>query len=254
MTEVAGTSDAFLGGRLRLVQSAGGHRAGVDAVMLAAAVKVAPGDRVLDAGAGSGVVGLCVAARVPGCTVTGVEIDPALARLAKANAEANGLGSRYRAICADLTAPLASLSGRGLAPESFDAAAANPPFYSAGQVTASPDAGRAQAAIMPPGDLSHWLRFLTAMTKPGGLVILVYPVAGLAEVLAAFEKRCGAIMVFPLFPRAGGHAHRIIVAGTKGSRAPLNLRSGVVLHGDGQAYTAAAEAVLRHGAALDIGL
>src|SRR3954464_1209443 len=88
------TEDALLGGRVRILQSRRGYRVAVDAVLLAAAVHPAPGERLLDLGAGVGAVGLCLAIRVPDCTVVGIELQPALADLARRNAERNGLGER----------------------------------------------------------------------------------------------------------------------------------------------------------------
>ena len=246
MSEAAG--DAFLGGRLRLLQPGGGHKAGLDALMLAAAAKVEPGSRVLDAGAGCGVVGLCIAARLPDCTVTGIEIDPGLSELARANAERNGLGARYCIVTADLTA-----ARTGLPPNSFEVVVANPPFYPYGSATASTEPARARAAIMPQGGLERWARFMTGMAAANGTVTVVYPASALNFVLAVLDGRLGAISVFPLFPRVGEPAHRIIVSGIKGSRAPLRLCPGLVLHEADNTFTSAADAILRHGAALDIG-
>jgi tRNA1(Val) A37 N6-methylase TrmN6 len=242
------TADAFLGGRLWLAQPEGGHKAGLDAVMLAAAAKVSPGSRVLDAGAGCGVVGLCIAARVSDCTVTGIEIDSGLARLAHANAERNGLGRRYCVVNADLTAAQVQI-----APNSFDVVVANPPFYAQGRATPSTDQARARAAIMPQGGLEQWARFFAGMTAASGAVTLIYPASALKDVLMALDGRFGAISVVPLFPRAGEPAHRIIVSGVKGSRAPLHLCAGLVVHGAGNTFTPEAEDILRHGAALEIG-
>ena len=73
--EPALTEDALLGGRVRLLQPPRGYRVAVDAVLLAAAVDAAAGERVLDLGAGVGAVGLCLAARVPGCTIIGIELQ-----------------------------------------------------------------------------------------------------------------------------------------------------------------------------------
>src|ERR1700742_4729900 len=68
MTDRSGefTEDAFLGGQLRLRQPKSGHRAGHDAMLLAAATSAHPGDRVVDFGAGIGVAGLAVAQRTNG--------------------------------------------------------------------------------------------------------------------------------------------------------------------------------------------
>jgi tRNA1(Val) A37 N6-methylase TrmN6 len=65
------TLDDFLGGRLSAIQPrAGHHRAGLDAVLLAAAVDDAFSGDLVDLGAGTGVAGMAVAARAPAARVT----------------------------------------------------------------------------------------------------------------------------------------------------------------------------------------
>src|ERR1700755_1677292 len=83
------TDDAFLGGQLRLRQPTSGHRAGHDAILLAAATSARSGDRVVDFGAGVGAAGLALATRMPGIQITLVEIDEAMAELARGNAASN---------------------------------------------------------------------------------------------------------------------------------------------------------------------
>src|SRR5580692_3030841 len=89
MTELSHTEDAFLGGKLRLRQLKSGHRAGHDAMLLAAATPARSSDRVVDFGAGVGAAGLALANRVAGIELVLVEIDAALAELARGNALAN---------------------------------------------------------------------------------------------------------------------------------------------------------------------
>src|SRR6266511_1000226 len=87
---LAVTEDAFLGGGLLLRQLKSGHRAGHDAILLAAATPARSGDRVADFGAGVGAAGLAVARRVSGIELALVEIDADLAGLARRNAASNG--------------------------------------------------------------------------------------------------------------------------------------------------------------------
>ncbi len=107
MTKIAATptEDEFLGGRIAVMQPETGHRAGSDAVWLAAAVPAVAGEQVLDAGAGVGVAGLCLLARVPEARVTAVEADAELCALAVANAARNGVAGRMSVVEADVTAP-----------------------------------------------------------------------------------------------------------------------------------------------------
>src|SRR5437868_9527386 len=95
MTDPAGefTEDAFLGGQLCLRQPKSGHRAGHDAMLLAAATPARPRDRVVEFGAGIGAAGLAVARRVAGIELALVEIDGTLASLARDNAAANAIAA-----------------------------------------------------------------------------------------------------------------------------------------------------------------
>src|SRR5580692_7243816 len=91
---LATSDDALLGGRVHLHQPAQGYRVAIDPVLLAAAVPAAEGDRVLDIGCGVGAASLCLAARVPGCRIVGLELQPALAQLAAENAARNAVADR----------------------------------------------------------------------------------------------------------------------------------------------------------------
>lgn len=247
------TLDEFLGGRISVLQPKQGHRAGSDAVFLAAAVAARPGERVLDVGAGAGVAGLCVMARVPRIAVTAVEIDRSLAALAQANAARNGFAASFETIAADVTEPAAKLRAKGLKRESYAQVMANPPFYKEGSVRAAPDAARKAAHVMQAEALDGWVRFFATMAAPKGMLTLIHRPEALTELLPLVEARFGAIVLFPLFAKAGSPATRIILRAQKGSRQAPRLLPGLVLHaGDGR-YTAEAEAVLREGKALDLG-
>src|SRR5258708_10696728 len=118
------TEDAFLGGQLRLRQPKSGHRAGHDAVLLAAATAVRSGDRVVDFGAGVGAAGLAVARRVPGLDLVLVEIDESLAGFARGNAAANA--SCADVVARDVTSATAPFAADGLTPDTRDVVALNP--------------------------------------------------------------------------------------------------------------------------------
>jgi tRNA1(Val) A37 N6-methylase TrmN6 len=250
-TSSATSTDGFLGGRISIIQPRGGHRAGSDAVFLAAAVPARSDGRVLDVGAGAGVAGLCLLARIPDGEVTAVEIDAALCALAERNAARNGFSDRFKVINADVTAPAKVLHAAGLEREAYDEVVANPPFHSEGAVRVAPDRVRAAAHVMGPKGLSAWIRFLATFAAPKGRLTVIHRAECLGELVGLLDGRFGDISVFPLFPKKGEPAARIIVQGRKGSRAGLKLLSGLVLHEQDGSYTAKAEAVLRGGGALD---
>lgn len=247
------TDDAFLGGRLTIRQPVRGYRAGVDAVLLAAAASGFSGRNVLDAGAGVGTVGLCVAARCPASHVVLAEREPPLLALAEHNIASNGMAARVRAVSADVVmAPAATLHA-ALAAGSFDVVLANPPYHDIGAGTPAKSTLKAASQAMPADDLDDWVRFLARMAAPGGRAIVVHKAESLGRLLATFNGRFGAIRVLPIHPRAGEPAHRILVSGVKGSRAPLTLLPGFVLHAEGEGFTPQAQAIFRDGAPLMMG-
>ncbi len=240
------TEDHLLGGRVCLRQPARGYRAAIDPVLLAAAVPAGEGETVLDAGAGTGAASLCLATRLPGCRILGLEIQPALQRLANDNILRNRLDRRVEMVLGDLGRPPPDLAA-----VSFDHVMTNPPHLTAAATTASPIEARARAAVEGQLDLAGWLAACLRRLKPGGVLTLIHRADRLADLLAAARGQLGELVVFPLWPRLGDcAAKRILVQGRKGSRGPLILAPGLVLHRDDGGFGAAAEAILRQGEAL----
>jgi tRNA1(Val) A37 N6-methylase TrmN6 len=246
------TDDAFLGDALRILQPRSGYRAGLDGVLLAAAVLARDDQQVLDVGSGVGVVGLAVARRLSQIRVTMIERNPQLAEMARSNAARNGLSGRVQVIEADVARPLSDIARLMPPPESFDHAVANPPYHAEGRGTASGDAAKAAANAMPRGALDRWVRFMAAMTRPGGTATLIHRADALHEILAALSRRFGGAVVLPVYPRDGEAASRVLVQAVKGSRAGLELRPGLILHGAGHGFRPDVEAILRHGAGLTL--
>ncbi|HEY5338071.1 MAG TPA: methyltransferase [Rhizomicrobium sp.] len=235
------TTDKFLNGRVTVRQSADGFRSGLDAVMLAAAVPARDGEDVLELGSGAGAAGLCLASRT-GCAVFGIEIDPALAALADENAAENNMQDRVRFTAADALDVPPDLR------RAFDHVMCNPPFHGEdGHV--SPDAGRARA-LQDRGSLGSWLTNGMKRVVSHGTFTAILRADRLGEALAALGEQ--GVSIFPLWPRAGEPAKRVIVQVIKASRAPQALLPGLVLHESDGRYTRAANAILRDGAALTL--
>jgi len=244
------TDDGFLGNRLKLLQPEKGYRAGLDAVLLAASVPARDGERALDAGAGVGVASLCLAARVPGLEVAGLELQPELVALAARNIERNGMDGRVSILEGNIGFTPRDLAALGLEPNGWHHVFANPPYHDPVNSPAPPDASKAQAHLTLGSDLDDWVRFCCTMARPKGTVTFVHRADALAELLATMTGHLGGIEVFPLWPATGKPASRIIIRGKRDSKAPLVIRPGLVLHGRDGRFTERAEAILRGGEAL----
>jgi tRNA1(Val) A37 N6-methylase TrmN6 len=245
------SEDLILGGKLRLRQPRRGHRVGHDAILLAAACPAHAGDAVADLGAGVGAAGLALAART-GCAVTLVEIDPALAALARKNATLNGLVEHVNVAVIDVAASPRTFAGQGIHPESLARVLMNPPFNDPARQRASPDRGRRLAHAAPHDTLAAWTRTAARLLRPGGTLTLIWRADGLADLLAALSPGFGALTLLPVHGKAGEAAIRILARATKASRAPLNVLPGIVLNDAAGRPTAEAEAVLRAGRPLPL--
>lgn len=246
------TEDAMLDGRLRLVQPRKGHRAGSDAVLLAAACGEVGGETVADFGAGVGAVGLMVAARHPACRVVLVENDPGLAALARRNVALNRFEGRMDVCEADILAPASARRKAGLTAGSAGLVVTNPPFWPAGRVRSSPDAARRAAHVMADEALEGWLRATADLLAPDGRLVLIHRVDGLAGLLAALAGRFGDIAVRPVYSAPDRPAVRLLVCARKGSRAPMRLLPGFVLNGADGRFTPEANAVHRGTASVEM--
>jgi tRNA1Val (adenine37-N6)-methyltransferase len=230
-------TETFLDGRVKVAQPDTGFRSGLDAVMLAAAVPATAGQAALELGAGGGAASLCLAARVSGVTITGIEQDEDLITLARENAAANAMNCRF--IAADIFALPSDLK------RNFDQVFANPPFHGEGLV--SPDPVRA-AALMDCGRLKDWLRLGLQRTVSGGFFTVILRADRMNQALAVLPER--GLCAFALWPRQNETPKRVIIQVRKGSNAPFALLPGLVLHGRDGSWTVEAEAVLRRGSAL----
>jgi FkbM family methyltransferase len=238
----------FLGGRLYLRQAPRGHRAGTDAVLLAAAAPREAVGLALDVGAGVGAVGLVAALFSPRSRVGLVEIDPQACELARENIAANGLGDRVVVHEGDVSSA-ASRRAAGLAEEQADLVLTNPPFYEATRVRASPDEKKARAHVAK-SSLEDWVRACLALLRPGGTFVMIHRADALSECLEAVSGRLGGVAILPVAPREGEAARRILLRGVKGSKAPLALLAPLVLHEADDRFTPLAEAIHRGEAGL----
>ena len=290
------TLDRFLGGRIIAAQPASGFRAGHDTVLLAAAVPAESGSVALELGSGVGIASLCLAARVPGARIIGIEIDPELVHLANDNAARNNFADRVSFVAGDASAStadpfpspstgevsavaLAKADGGG----TFDHVFFNPPFHP-DSAHSSPIPARDRATRDSSDAVRTWTERALSLVRNGGTVTAIVRTDRVHDILNAASNYGG--IVFPLFPRAGAPPKRAIVRiinteristnplpsplvgegahsaakqrvrGRKGGDTQdcehFTTAAGLILHEADGRNTEAAEAILRHGQALNL--
>jgi len=233
------TDDAVLGGRLNLLQPRTGHRAGHDAVLLAAA---APSAKLaLDLGAGVGTAGLALLARKAAQMVTLVEIDPALSELSSQNAARNRFENAVRVLCGDITQDLP------LQTDAYDLVIMNPPFNDESFLQASPNTSRAKAHVAGSNTIEHWIVCASRHLKVGGCLTIIHRPESTLQILKSLDGRFGAIEIVPIFPKPESAAIRLIVRAIKGRKTPTLMLPGITLNDSNGKPSARAEKILREG-------
>jgi tRNA1(Val) A37 N6-methylase TrmN6 len=222
------TEDAFLGGKLRLRQPKSGHRAGHDAVLLAAATAARKGDRVVDLGAGVGAAGLAVAKRVTGIALVLVEIDEWLANLARGNAVFNTIAAET--VVLDVTANADAFATAGLAPDTVDVVLMNPPFNDSPRHRASPDKAREVAHVATAETLDGWIHTARRILKSGGVLTMIWRADGIARLLTALDRGFGGVVVLPVHADATSPAIRVLLRAVKGAKAPTRIQPALILN------------------------
>lgn len=246
------TQDTLLGGQVKLLQPTQGLRATTDTVFLAAACPIEAEPkahehptRLLDLGCGTGAAGLCVLARAPHIHLTGLDIQPDLIDLAKRNAALNEKQDKAQFICTDI---------RAFEPETrFERIICNPPYFKAGDHTPSPHALKALASgpqKTADAGLKDWLDVAFNLLASHGVLTLIHRAESLDRILQGMGKRFGATEIFPLWPKAGEAAQRVVVRARPNRRTGLMLHPGIVLHEQTGAYTPQAQHILQTPAAL----
>ena len=241
------TENHLLGQRVICLQPNNGFRVAIDAVLLAAAVPARAGQWAMDVGCGSGAAALCLAARIDGVHVTGLECQPDLARLARRNAALSGLAARFDVVSGDLLVP-----PDGVVRRAFDHVFANPPYMKAGTGQMPANRAKALATIEGGAGLGDWLAFCLARTTPSGTVTIVHRYDRLRDVLDCLGHSHGRVAVMPLIPKKGAAPKRVLVQVTKGQDGPTTISKGLMLHEEGRKYTDAVEVVLRHAQPLQM--
>lgn len=238
--ELLYTEDKFVNGHVTIKQPVHGYRAGSDAVFLAASISPKPYSRVLDLGAGVGVVSLILAKRYPDVRIVALENQRDLAQLARANVHANQLSEKVEVTSQISSSPLTA--------GTFDYIVTNPPYYKRDS-SKSPDILKA-ASNTESMELENWIKFCFKMLKPNGTFSMIHRPARLSDILNVFQNRFGDVIIYPLWNIE--QANRVIIKGKKESRGTIKLLTGMTVHHPDGQFTKKSEEILREGKELNI--
>ncbi len=245
MTSTVHTTDKLLGGRVEVRQPGSGFRVSVDAVLLAAAVTLEPGQRALDVGCGAGGATLCLASRLSHAKILGLDRDAVMTECLDANVAANNFSGRVSVETRDVGDGVPGHLRGG-----YDHVFSNPPYMPGHRADSRTVADAVGAATIESVPFTDWLSFMAACCRPKGRLTIVHRADRLEELLAGFAGIAGEIRVLPIWPRTDAPAKRVIITARVGVNTPTVLCPGMVLHETDGTYTTAARKIIEDGGAL----
>jgi len=240
------TEDGFLDNSFAVLQpKKGAHRAGLDAVLLAACVAADEQGLVADLGAGTGVAGIAVAQRCKAARVEMFENDPASVRLLRETvslARNAHLADRLVVTEADVT----TLDG-----PRFSHIIANPPFNMGGR-QASPHQRRAAAHMATDGLLKEWVDAAARICLPGGQLTMILRPDNLPDIRETMIGKFGDRSVLPIAAKSGKAPLRVIITARRAADDGERELPLLILHEKDGAFTDQVEDILRGRTGLDL--
>lgn len=228
------TLDTLIDGKLRLYQGRTGYRFSLDALLLAHFVTVKSGDRIVDLGAGNGAIALLLSHLHPSASLTGLEVQPAMAERAKRSVALNRLDDRVAIIAGDLRE-----IGALFTPSTFHTVVSNPPFRPVRSGRISPNRERQIARHEITGDLKDFLAAAAYLLCPKGRLALIYSAERAVELLVSLRraglepKRLRWVHSF-----ATDGALLVMVEAVKGGRSGIEVEPPQVIYRQGKEYSA----------------
>ena len=234
------TQNYLLDKKVKICQPVDGYRASSDAVLLSAMVaSVCENARILDVGAGTGAISLCLAHRLQEkkVKIDGVEIQSELVNLANYSAKLNNFNNLHF-----YETDIFVKEKMKLQPCSYDAVISNPPYSE--HDMPSPKISKATAHNYKNNGFVKWLEFCLKMTKPFGHIYIINRVEALPQICQMFS---GGLTLLPIYSKKRQSAKRIIVSVQKDSKSACRILPPFLVHDEEGHYTDSAQQILRQG-------
>lgn len=239
MNDIAITQNTILNGRIKIWQPTQGYRSGLDAILLAAFAR--GNGHIIEAGCGVGTVMCAVAQRCQNAQITGIEIQENLIPITQKNIDENNFNTRLNVLHGDIR------HKKIVPPHCCDEMIMNPPYVAAQSYTGAHTAHKniSHSEGGSGATLDDWIDFANYAIKPKGILSLIHRADRLTEILSLLNKLpFGNIEIFPLWPKTGQAAKRVLIRAIKDNKAPMILQAGFTLHQENGDYTKEIENIM----------
>jgi tRNA1Val (adenine37-N6)-methyltransferase len=219
-------------GIVPIIQPKKGNRFTLDSLLLADFCRIRLRDRILEPGAGTGIISLLLAKKFPTARFVADEVEPRAFGLLCRNIEGNGLHDSIVPIDRDI-----KYLNRSIAQDAFDAIIANPPYVQCGTGRKSPSIERQTARQDQSASLHIWLNLQTLL-KNKGRYFLVFPARRAPELMSLLrDRKLEPKRLRFVYPSVNKPATLVLMEAVKGAGAGIEVLPPLIVHEEGGGYT-----------------
>jgi tRNA1Val (adenine37-N6)-methyltransferase len=228
-------------GNVRILQDNQIFKFTVDPIIAADFLRALPQEKVLDLGTGGGVIPLWVAGYREFGNVTGLELQPEVADMARESVALNGLQDKIQIITGDLRQPPESLGELG----SFRWVISNPPYLPAqSKLTGNPALDRAKFELTC--TLDDVAAAAKRLSTGNGRLVMVHLPERLPDLFETFRRHgFEPKLMRMVYSSPGKPPNRVLLEGCKTGQTHLKILPPLFIHEENGEFSAEMMAIYR---------
>ncbi len=210
---------------LRIIQDPDRFCFGMDAVLLSGFIKTGRGDICLDLGTGTGIIPILMSAKTEAGHMTGLEIQPESAGMARRSVELNDLSDRIDIVTGDIKEAASMFEAA-----SFDVITSNPPYMIADHGLPNPDSALAIARHEVCATLDDVVSAAAHLVKTGGSFFMVHRPFRLAEIIRTLsDHKLEPKRMRLVYPYVDKEPNMVLIQAVRGGRPRMQVEPALIV-------------------------
>lgn len=210
----------------QIIQDAKRFCFGMDAVLLSGFARVKDGARVLDLGTGTGIIPILLEAKTGAAHLTGLEIQPDSADMARRSVKLNGLENKIDIVTGDLKE-----AGSLFDAASFDVVISNPPYMIGQHGITNPEDAKAIARHEVLCTLRDVIEQAAKLLRPGGNFFMVHRPFRLAEIMVLLhEYKLEPKRMQLVYPYVDKEPNMVLIEANRGGRPRMTVEKPLIVY------------------------
>lgn len=219
---------------LKIIQNKDGFCFGIDSILLSDFAKeIKEGSKVVDLGAGTGIIGIMLSAKTKASKIIGVEIQKDVYEMANRSVRLNNLEDKLEIMNEDVK----NLQEK-LEIGTFDAVVTNPPYKKAGTGITNENEKKLISRHEITATLEDFIKTANKLLKDKGNLYMVHRPDRLADIIENLRKyKLEPKKIRFVYPNIGKEANMILIKATKNAKPFLKIEEPLYVYNEKGNYT-----------------